>query len=323
MGDFKFDHEKTSKNLKVLNIDDHIDDINIDKPRKNDYNDFFINEVEPETDTIGLDFLANDSKKVEQDQEDSDTSEKYDRGNDNFAHSDNAYSDIISTRGGKDYVEMSFEEIQSQKATYLSYLRRFEKRGIYMTRRYGPEHSLDDIKGEYLRIQRDIELDTGIGFLQTGLSLFVQGVELGTHKYQPFGIDMKGWGDVMYHSRHDYDDVLGELYTKYVGPQGLSPEAKLISMVGGSAFSFYMQKKLVDTMASNPEGMQKMFNSFMASNGNSIKHEMKGPSVDTDELLRKLQEDDFSDISSEKNSVISIESVKKTPAKRGRKPKNK
>lgn len=195
---------------------------------------------------------------------------------------------------------MTFEEIQREKANCLSQLKRFEKRGIVVGRRFGMEHSLDDIKGEVYRIKKENQVDAGINYCRQGLMFCVSTIEMANNKFKVGG-NMDGWSHVILNDIESYDEVFEELYEKYYSNMGSSPEIKLISMLAGSAFMFHLQKSM--TTSSAPLGRQR---------------EMSGP---TEEMLRSLNESDDDNVSIA-SSVSSVEQVKsiniQQPEKKGR-----
>jgi hypothetical protein len=193
--------------------------------------------------------------------------------------------------------EMSFEETQREKANCLSQLKRFEKRGIVVGRRFGMEHSLDDIKGEVYRIKKENQVDAGINYCRQGLMFCVSTIEMMNNKFKVGG-NMDGWSHVILNDIENYDEVFEELYEKWYSNMGSSPEIKLISMLAGSAFMFHLQKSMTA-----PSGRQR---------------EMSGP---TEEMLRSLDDsDDNESIVSMASSVEpEVKSINiQTPEKKGR-----
>jgi hypothetical protein len=175
--------------------------------------------------------------------------------------------------------EMSFEESQREKANCLSQLKRFEKRGIVVGRRFGMEHSLDDIKGEVYRIKKENQVDAGVNYCRQGLMFCVSTIEMMNNKFKVGG-NMDGWSHVILNDIENYDEVFEELYEKWYSNMGSSPEIKLMSMLAGSAFMFHLQKSMT---TSAPSGRQR---------------EMSGP---TEEMLRSLNESD-----DDNESIVSV-----------------
>jgi hypothetical protein len=129
--------------------------------------------------------------------------------------------------------------------------------------------------------------------------------------------------------KEDYDEVFSELYDKYHSKMAVAPEFKLIAMVAGSAMMFGLQKSLMNKQA-NKNPLSNMMDSFMGtfSKKNEEKAQsMRGPSIDTESLLNKLNDenDSESDISSIVSEVEAIQEIKSVnvPPKRGRPKKSK
>ena len=197
---------------------------------------------------------------------------------------------------------LTFEEVQQEKAQCLSQLKRFEKKGIVVARRFGMEHSLDDIKGEVYRIKKENQVDAGINYCRQGLMFCVSTIEMANDNFKVGG-NLTGWSNIVLNDIESYDDVFEELYEKYYSNMGSSPEIKLMSMLAGSAFMFHLQKSMT-----LPRGKQR---------------EMTGP---TDEMLRSLNEDDDDDddIDDETASTVSaassvkVKNINIQPEKKGR-----
>lgn len=335
---FRIDHENSPKNLKVDSFEDPIDDIKFVKSNQN-YDIFKNPEKEvDEAEEIGLGFITNEGKRNEPDPE-TDSENMFQNPSQQDQDSDIMMQGKYPASDYQDETDeptLSYEETQHQKAYYLSQLKRLSERGHHPSRRLGQEHSLNEIKGEVLKIRKEIEINRGINYCKQGLMFCVSTIEMLNNKYDPFSVDLDGWSNVIMADKDAYDDVFEELYEKYSSSIAMAPEIKLISMVAGSAMMFHLQKSLMNNQFNKSGGgASGLFNSLASKLGNmtgnppqKTETKMKGPSIDTDELLRKLNSDDFSDISSVSgaNSEASFKAEEKVislpqPKKRGRKPK--
>jgi hypothetical protein len=188
----------------------------------------------------------------------------------------------------------SYEETQQEKSYYLSQLKRLEKKGNVISRKYTMEHTLDEIRGEVIRIKKEQDMDNSIDYLRQGLMFCVSTIEMADNKYD-FGAQLGGWSQNVMGNIESYDGVFEELYDKYSNSMTVMPEIKLISMLAGSAFMFSLQKKIVGSTSGNTTATTPR------------QREMSGPSIDTDELMRRLGEvdidDDISSVSSSNTSV--------------------
>lgn len=318
---YRITHENQDKRLQVQSIGDPVDEIKFTK--KANISDFAMEPVE-EIDDTGFDFLANEKKRVEPEEpvyQEEEEEDQYQGNYDQESEIDPMMQGNYSDDGEPQEPEMSYEEIQQQKAFYLSQLKRLTDRGSIPSRRLGPEHSLRDIKGEVLRIRKEIEIGRGINYCRQGLLFCVSTIEMLNLKYDPAGIKLDGWTNHIMADKEAYDDVFEELYEKYSKNITMAPEIKLISMVVASAFGYHWQKY-------TSQKVQPPASSYNRAPAYEPKFErkMKGPSVDTDELLRKLN-DDMSDVSSIVSEVPEMPKEKETvvtvpKAKRGR-PKKK
>lgn len=241
------------------------------------------NEQEP-----GMEFLVDE----EDPEEESEELEDEDIEDDDIFRNPESYNEAPNNP------VKSYEEIQQEKSYYLSQLKRLEKKGNVVSRKYTMEHTLDEIRGEVIRIKKEQDMDNSIDYLRQGLMFCVSTIEMADNKYN-FGAQLGGWSQNVMGNIESYDGVFEELYDKYSSSMSVMPEVKLISMLAGSAFMFSLQKKISGPSSSATAPRQR---------------EMSGPSIDTDELMRRLGEVDIDDdISSVSSSNTSIKITEEEP----------
>ncbi|QOI90290.1 hypothetical protein QKU58_gp041 [Pyramimonas orientalis virus] len=175
--------------------------------------------------------------------------------------------------------EKSKEEINNEKTELLYQFDRMEKKGFKIPKRFCMESSLDEMKAEFERIKKDKEVDTSVAFQRKMMLAFTTGVEFLNNKFDPFDVKLDGWSENIHESIDDYDEVFEELHSKYSSKSKMSPEMKLIMMMGGSAFMFHLTNSMFkssmpqmgDVLKQNP-GLMKQFASAtantMAQSGN-------------------------------------------------------
>jgi hypothetical protein len=257
---------------------------------------------------LGMEFLV-DEPEDDDDEEDGDDDEEDD--DDLFAEYPGNPDEQVEEKPKEP--ELTYEEIQKQKGFYLSQLNRIIKRGV-PARRLGMEHSLEEIRGEVFRVKKEAQMDAGIDYCRQGLMFCVSTIEMANGKFK-LGAKLDGWSQAVMGNIENYDEVFEELYEKYFSKTTIAPELKLISMLAGSAFMFHLQQSMMEGKGFAPK-----------------QREMEGPNVDTDELLRQLNQevdlDDISSIDTRSNASSEpklVEETKKIPIprkKRGRPKKN-
>ena len=161
--------------------------------------------------------------------------------------------------------EKTEEEIANEKCEMLYQFDRLEKKGFKLPKKFSMDSRLEDMKAEISRIKKDKEVDASIAFQRKMMLAFTSGVEFLNNRFDPFDIKLDGWSENVHESIDDYDDVFEELHNKYQSKSNMSPEMKLIMMMGGSAFMFHLTNTMFksampqmgDVLKSNPDLMRQ------------------------------------------------------------------
>ena len=299
-------------------------------------NNFNITRSDPDgDDNEGMDFIMNDRAReiignqnaIKNDEPNESDEEDYTNNQEDYADEEIYIEDIHDQPTPAGYINqptMSYEDIEREKAIYLSKLNRLLSSPSCTGRKLGPSHSLSEIKSEVFRIEKDIEINTGIQYCKNGLMFCVNTIEMLSNNY--VGNNLNGWSNFLLTdvNNNTYDSVFEELLEKYSVNMTGMPEVKLIFMIAGSAFMFNLQKSLADKAASSPNMLSSLMKSFTGGESSSSKSppqtEMNGPSVDIDSLLKKMN-DDSGDIS-DASSMLSEKVIQVKGKKRGRPKKN-
>lgn len=247
-------------------------------------------------DELGMDFLVDKTPEAGgfEAEEDDDEEDEYDEDGPDLFQTNTQQDSSYQTP------QRSYEDIQQEKAYLISQLKRLEKKGSVLTRRFTMEHSLEEIRGEVFRIKKEESMDAGIDYCRQGLMFCVSSIEMAEGKYNN-GEFLGGWSRNVMGNIDSYDGVFEELYEKYYTTATVAPEIKLISMLAGSGFMFSLQKKMLTGTSVPPK-----------------QREMSGPSIDTDDLMRRLNEievdddDDIASIASNNSSIKIKEAETKT-----------
>ena len=224
--------------------------------------------------------------------------------------------------------KLSFEEIKKEKEELIYKFEKMRRLGMNIPNRYNMTSDLDEMKIEYEKVKRDREVENGIKFSRKVLMALTTGMEFLNNKFDPCDLKLDGWSESVHENIGEYDEVFEELNEKYRGTAKVSPEIKLLLMMGGSAFMFHLTNTMFksslpgmgDIMKQNPDLMKQfasvalntmnedhnggnrqsnnMNNNYMPNNpfenGNPIrqqsphKREMRGP-TGVDEILNEFQ----------------------------------
>lgn len=157
------------------------------------------------------------------------------------------------------------DENMQQKFKYLKLLEGLERKGASLTKKYNMDSDLQEMMGEYEMMMEEKSKQTSIKLQSKMMMLLINGIEFFNNRFDPFDINLDGWGDQVNENVEDYDDVFGELYEKYKGKASIAPEVKLLFQLGGSAVMVHMSNSLVkssgipgmdDMLRQNPDLMR-------------------------------------------------------------------
>jgi hypothetical protein len=175
--------------------------------------------------------------------------------------------DNSSNRGGTSHGggsdRMTQDEILKEKQTLLIKLARLERRGYCPAKKYTMHDTYKEIKSVTDSLEYEKNRDDAVKMQRKGLMTVVSILEYLNTSYNPFDLHLDGWTESVFENLDDYDDIFEELYEKYQMTVSVSPEVKLLGMVGGSALMFHFTKALFskssdvpnfnDVMNNNPE----------------------------------------------------------------------
>lgn len=157
------------------------------------------------------------------------------------------------------------EEIHKEKVQYLRLFDRLESKGVRLDKKYSMDSDLNEMKGEYERLQQQRDLDKSVRFQRKMLVAMVTGIEFLNNRFDPLDLKLDGWSESIHENINDYDDVFEELHEKYKDKAKMAPEIKLLLMLGGSGFMFHLTNTMFktslpgmgDILKQNPDLMQQ------------------------------------------------------------------
>jgi hypothetical protein len=139
-----------------------------------------------------------------------------------------------------------------KKLDMLRKLGELAQYGVKLSQNYNMNSDYFTMKYEY-ELHKNIRAkQNSVNWMSSLMLNCIYGVELMNEKYNPFDLKLTGWSEQINADINNYYDVFGEIYEKYNKPgKNMSPELKLMLMVGGSALKFHLN----NTLLSNPVKM--------------------------------------------------------------------
>lgn len=172
-------------------------------------------------------------------------------------------------------------EQQRKKRSMLKRLEELQKKGSITGLQVTQDSTYEEIEDEYNSFMEDKLKQESIKLQKQWFFNGINTMEYFNNTFNPFDMDLTGWGEKMAEDLEDDDEVFGELYEKYKGGK-LAPEVKLLLKIATSAFWINITNKMIsssapglsDVMRQNPEVMKTFMNATVESL--SAMPEMKG-----------------------------------------------
>ena len=156
-----------------------------------------------------------------------------------------------------------FATIEEEKQDLIFKFHRLEEKGFKLTKRYNIGSDIIEMRTEYNKIKRDIELKGSLKFSRRMLMACVSGIEFLNKTYDPFALELNGWSENVMENLNDgdYDNVFERLHDKYAGRVNAPPEMELMLSLAGSALMFHITSSMfknMPAMGADPSMMRNM-----------------------------------------------------------------
>lgn len=130
---------------------------------------------------------------------------------------------------------------REEKMELLGRLHYFmDEKGFRPFKVLGPEDSLEDIRYEVFRAQRELSKKRNVKFMQKALVSAGAGLEMANSMYNPLGLRLDGFSKSLLLSIKDYDEIFEELHWKYCDTVSMPPELRLVMTLGSSIFFYHL-----------------------------------------------------------------------------------
>jgi hypothetical protein len=150
------------------------------------------------------------------------------------------------------YNELSPENQMLKKLDMLRKLGELAQYGVKLSQNYNMNSDYFTMKYEY-ELHKNIRAKQNfINWTSSIMLNCIYGVEILNDKYDPFSLKLTGWSEQINADISSYYDIFGEIYEKYNKPgKSMSPELRIILMLGGSALKFHLNKIAISNSSNN------------------------------------------------------------------------
>lgn len=143
-----------------------------------------------------------------------------------------------------------FATLDEEKQDLIYKFHRLEEKGFKISKRYNINSDILEMRAEFNKVKRDIELKGSLKFSRRMLMACVSGIEFLNKTYDPFTLELNGWSENVMENLNDgdYDNVFERLHDKYTGRVNAPPEMELMLSLAGSALMFHITSSMFKNM---------------------------------------------------------------------------
>lgn len=162
--------------------------------------------------------------------------------------------------------KMNDRERRRKKRAMIKKLEEWYEKGIIKNNtHFNMESNFEEVEDEYETALEDKRKKDSIKLQGWWFMTFVNSIEYANSAFDPFGMNLDGWGEQVSEDLDSYDEIFSELHEKYKGGK-LSPELSLLLRLGFSAAVVNFTNKALssatpafnDVIKQSPE-LMKMF----------------------------------------------------------------
>ena len=192
--------------------------------------------VEKKGETSFLSGIGNifksDNKKVDTSNVGNATVE--DMGNMNSWDGFSKVNEIPSDKGNI-RTTLSEREVRRKKRFMLKKMEEWQEKGqLKGYSNFTMDSAFDEIEDEYETAIEDKRRKDSVKLQGWWFTTLINSLEYANSAFDPFGLNLDGWGESIGEDLDSYDEIFGELYEKYKGGK-MAPELNLLLRIGFSA----------------------------------------------------------------------------------------
>jgi hypothetical protein len=169
--------------------------------------------------------------------------------------------------------KMSDREKRRKKRAMIKKLEEWYEKGLIKSNsHFTLESNYEEIEDEYETALEDKRRKDSVKLQGWWFMTFVNSIEYANAAFNPFDINLDGWGEQINEDIDSYEEIFGELHEKYKGGK-LSPEISLLLRLGFSAAVVNFTNKALssatpgfnDVIKQSPELMKMFTNATVSS----------------------------------------------------------
>tara|TARA_B100000900_G_C20589252_1_gene720959 strand:- start:1506 stop:2909 length:1404 start_codon:yes stop_codon:yes gene_type:complete len=194
-------------------------------------------------------------------------------GNTNTWDGFSKINDIPETKNNNIRTTMSEREMRRKKRFMIKKMEEWSDKGMLSNySNYNMDSAFDEVEDEYETALEDKRKKDSVKLQGWWFTTLINSLEYANSAFDPFGINLDGWGETIQEDLDSYDEIFGELHEKYKGGK-MAPELNLLLRIGFSAAVTNFTNKALsssvpgfnDVIRQSPELMKAFTNATVNS----------------------------------------------------------
>ena len=191
-------------------------------------------------------------------------------GNTNTWDGYSKMNDIPTASSGS---KLNDREKRRKKRMMLKKMEEWYSKGqLHNNSNFSMDSPYDEIEDEYETVMEDKRRKDAIKLQGWWFMTFINSIEYGNAAFNPFDLNLDGWGEQVSEDIDSYEEIFSELHDKYKGGK-MAPELSLLLRVGFSAAVLNFSNKALssaapafnDVIKQSPELMKMFTNATVSS----------------------------------------------------------
>ena len=179
----------------------------------------------------------------------------------------------FSGASGSNSAKMNEREKRRKKRMMLKKLEEWYEKGLIKHNSHlTMDSAYDEVEDEYETAMEDKRKKDSVKLQGWWFMTFINSVEYANAVFNPFDLNLDGWGEQVSEDLDSYEDIFSELHDKYKGGK-LAPELSLLLRIGFSAAVLNFSNKALssatpafnDVIKQSPELMKMFTNATVSS----------------------------------------------------------
>lgn len=141
----------------------------------------------------------------------------------------------------------------------MAELRHLQEKGCQTTRGFGYDANLEDLEREVARLKAQRKKDLWIRDMNRGVIALASFTEKMNKRYNPFGLDLDGFGENTLENIEEFDDIHRDLYDKYLTEVDYPPEVRWVKAFVAGALTYSQERsKIMQEGGAQPKIQDEM-----------------------------------------------------------------